>query len=117
MLDFYLAGSSGIPAFDGRIKRRLARVANPSQVFAFLDSSEHTINSGAFGVNPPGTSWERDWDDVPADRHNRGANLSFVDGHVESHRWRAQKPKAVSVPTTVNDLEDLRWMQARIPAP
>jgi len=26
--------------------------------------------------------------DYPADWHNRGANLSFADGHTETWRWR-----------------------------
>jgi prepilin-type processing-associated H-X9-DG protein len=28
---------------------------------------------------------------MPADRHDKGANISFADGHVE--RWRWQTPK------------------------
>jgi len=34
------------------------------------------------------------WFDMPADRHNRGACLSFADGHVE--RWRWKVPMAFS---------------------
>jgi prepilin-type processing-associated H-X9-DG protein len=29
--------------------------------------------------------------DLPAIRHNRGAMLSFVDGHVEQHKWRDKR--------------------------
>jgi prepilin-type processing-associated H-X9-DG protein len=28
------------------------------------------------------------WWDMPANRHSRGANLSFADGHVEHWKWR-----------------------------
>jgi prepilin-type processing-associated H-X9-DG protein len=28
---------------------------------------------------------------MPTDRHNQGANLSFVDGHAEHWKWKAPK--------------------------
>jgi prepilin-type processing-associated H-X9-DG protein len=28
---------------------------------------------------------------MPSDRHNRGANLSFADGHVEHWKWKVPK--------------------------
>ena len=31
--------------------------------------------------------WPQMWFDMPADRHNQGACLSFADGHVEHWRW------------------------------
>ncbi|HEY1490680.1 MAG TPA: H-X9-DG-CTERM domain-containing protein, partial [Verrucomicrobiae bacterium] len=36
--------------------------------------------------------WEQNiWWDMPANRHNQGANLSFADGHVEHWKWQAPK--------------------------
>ena len=82
-------------AFLGaRNKARLAHLLNPSpaNILAFLDVSQSEINDGMFVVLPLGyPGGDRSWNDVPADRHNRAANLSFVDGHVETHRWRWPK--------------------------
>ncbi len=118
MLALNLGGSEyGNPVFNQRLKRRVADVASPAQAFAFLDASEHSINSGAFGVNAPDSAKASRWDDVPADRHLQSANLSFVDGRVEPRRWLALKPRSVGASALGNDLRDLRWLQARLPTP
>ena len=62
---------------------------------------------------------DRQWNDIPSDRHNRAANLSFVDGHIETHRWRWPKANRELFDTAAKpgDLQDLRWLQARLPEP
>jgi len=125
MLDYLLNGpfTPQDDAFLGaRNKVRLAHLLNPSpaNVFGFLDSSEFTINDGMFVIVPLGyPGVDRQWNDIPADRHNRGANLSFVDGHVETHRWRWPKANRPLFDTASkpDDLQDLRWLQARLPEP
>ncbi|MSU35624.1 MAG: prepilin-type N-terminal cleavage/methylation domain-containing protein [Pedosphaera sp.] len=107
----------GIPDYDASIKFRVTHVSNAAHAFAFIDSSEHTINSGTFGLLPMDFAGGNLWEDVPADRHSRGANLSFVDGHAEYHRWRAPKPKEFAAKATGDDLQDLRWLQDRVPTP
>ena len=88
----------------------------PASNFCFLDESEQSISDGRFNLN--GVDWLRgpwDWYDLPGERHGRGANLSFLDGHVASHRWR-YTPKQMlvyegSTPTVNNlDKEDLMWV-------
>jgi len=63
----------------------------PSQAFVFIDEREDSINDGSLlmdmrGFDPadPGAYGLIDY---PADWHNRGVNLSFVDGHTETWRW------------------------------
>ncbi len=64
----------------------------PSQLFVFIDENEGTIYDGQFGNpgNPP-IAWSTpdQWWDMPSNRHNQGANLSFADGHVEHWKWQA----------------------------
>jgi len=64
----------------------------PSELFVFIDENEDTIMDAEFGNPPVGSIWEQNiWWDMPANRHNQGANLSFVDGHVEHWKWQAPK--------------------------
>src|SRR5439155_7207951 len=64
---------------------------SPSQLFVFIDEHPDTMVDAQFG-NPAGIPGLRDeWYDLPADRHNQGAGLSFCDGHAERWRWRVPK--------------------------
>src|SRR6185312_774767 len=87
-----------------------------SSIFLFLDEVEGGIDDGFFGIDLPGSAGPR-WINMPADRHNHAANLSFCDGHVE--RWRWKYPKIWQFPgsPTVNnsDLQDLQRLQAVLP--
>jgi prepilin-type N-terminal cleavage/methylation domain-containing protein/prepilin-type processing-associated H-X9-DG protein len=59
------------------------QIVNPVRTFLFLDEHPDTINDGFF-VN----RWdEYKWGNLPASYHNAAANLSFADGHEESHHW------------------------------
>ena len=107
-------------------------VPGPSEVFVFSDEHERSIDDGTFIVlqadprnalmkdgitigQPPGA--ENWWGKLPADRHNHGANLSFADGHVKFHRWRAPKKfQGDNWPAAPGaDLQDLRYLQSVIP--
>ena len=63
----------------------------PSRLFVFIDEHPDTMLDSQFGnpVGMPGYSAE--WWDMPADRHNQGACLSFADGHAERWRWKVSK--------------------------
>jgi prepilin-type N-terminal cleavage/methylation domain-containing protein/prepilin-type processing-associated H-X9-DG protein len=62
---------------------RLSTIPNPAHIYVFLDEHPDTINDGFF-MN----RWDDfQWGNLPASYHNGAANLSFADGHVESHRW------------------------------
>jgi prepilin-type processing-associated H-X9-DG protein len=62
---------------------------SPSKLFVFIDEHPDTLMDAQFG-NPAKLSyWPDMWFDMPADRHNQGACLSFADGHAERWRWNA----------------------------
>ncbi len=89
----------------------------PSQFFVFIDTHEDAIGDPTFGIYPVGEPRGEYWVDQPAQRHNKGANISFVDGHVEHWKWKAEK-KFISykqAPSSMNDKKDLRRLQSCIP--
>ena len=90
------------------------------RVFTFIDTHEDGIVDPTFGVypsdDPVHVYYRNAWLDQPADRHSQGANVAFLDGHVEHWRWRAPK-RFVNYyqPASGADLLDLRQLQACIP--
>lgn len=64
---------------------------SPSCLFVLIDTHEKDIWDATFGVFSLGRTYSAYWLDLPADRHNRGANLSFADGHIEHWKWKAPK--------------------------
>ena len=81
---------------------KAAEVRTPSGIFVFLDDHADTLNDGFFMNRLEDTAWGN----LPGSYHNGAANLSFVDGHQESHRWL--------VPATIRPI--LRTKIATFPA-
>ena len=87
----------------------------PSQCFVLIDTQEQDIWDCTFGITSLDSFWSDWWIDLPADRHSRGANLSFVDGHVEHWKWLASKIKMQqgTFPAySAEDLADLHHLQS-----
>jgi prepilin-type N-terminal cleavage/methylation domain-containing protein/prepilin-type processing-associated H-X9-DG protein len=61
------------------------QIRSPSRVFVFLDENAVSIDNGAFGIH----EWPiaNNYWNLPASRHGKSCNLSFVDGHAEHWRW------------------------------
>jgi prepilin-type N-terminal cleavage/methylation domain-containing protein/prepilin-type processing-associated H-X9-DG protein len=88
---------------------------SPSQCFVLIDTQELDIWDGTFGIESLDSFYADWWIDLPADRHSQGANLSFVDGHVEHWNWLARKIKMEpgAFPAySAEDLADLHRLQA-----
>jgi prepilin-type N-terminal cleavage/methylation domain-containing protein/prepilin-type processing-associated H-X9-DG protein len=58
-------------------------ITTPANIFVFLDENPRTINDGFF-VNK---LEDYEWGNLPGSYHTGAANLSFADGHTETHRW------------------------------
>ncbi len=102
-------------------RRTLGEASRPSpaDVFTFIDTHEDSCVDATFGIyRADDADGNADsWIDLPADRHNQGANLAFVDGHAEKWRWRAPKSFAAwGFPARPGgDLADLRRLQGKLP--
>jgi prepilin-type N-terminal cleavage/methylation domain-containing protein/prepilin-type processing-associated H-X9-DG protein len=65
---------------------------NTDRCLVFIDEHESTMMDSQFGMptdffpGDPATPFG--WWDQPANRHGRGSNLSFADGHVEHWQWK-----------------------------
>jgi prepilin-type N-terminal cleavage/methylation domain-containing protein/prepilin-type processing-associated H-X9-DG protein len=91
-------------------------IPNPAGIFVFLDEHCDTLNDGFF-VNRLD---DYAWGNLPGSYHNGAVNLSFADGHVESHRWvvpetiqpaRKNVVRAAKIPA--NPATDFDWLKAR----
>lgn len=105
-----------------RSSRTVAEASRPSasEVFSYIDTHEMGIVDATFGISQIDEGYYGTrWVDQPADRHNRGANLAFVDGHVEKWRWRAPKifVEWGQDARPDGDLEDLHRLQSKLPTP
>jgi prepilin-type processing-associated H-X9-DG protein len=78
------------------------------------------IHGRAVGIAIDTSNWTKDppkWVHRLSERHGGGANLSFLDGHVEFKSWRYPKrekqPPQVALPSNQADREDLDWFMDR----
>jgi prepilin-type N-terminal cleavage/methylation domain-containing protein/prepilin-type processing-associated H-X9-DG protein len=95
---------------------KLAKIRSPSVIFVFLDEHCDTLNDGFF-VNRLN---DYVWGNVPGSYHTGAANLSFADGHVESHRWvvgetvqPARKEAVRGKRLVASPPTDFDWLKAR----
>ena len=131
--DAGLPGGWGPSGFKN-MPQKLSRIVHPppSGTFVFIDEHEESIDDGLWNTNPgaltaaevPVLAFGQDpgWDNLPAVRHDQGANIAFADGHVEHHKWLWPNRKWTPGPPpfflqTVNplDKQDLIWMLVRSP--
>lgn len=109
LTELNLPGISSIPAW-----KKLCQIIQPppAALFVFVDEHEQTLLDAQFG-NPVGMPYYWDiWFDLPANRHNQGACLTFADGHAERWRWVAPKTfQAFGQAPTANEMPDYRRIQ------
>jgi prepilin-type N-terminal cleavage/methylation domain-containing protein/prepilin-type processing-associated H-X9-DG protein len=87
---------------------------NPSDTFVFLDEQADTLNDGFFVNQLEGYMWGN----VPGSYHNGGANFSYADGHLESHRWQVgntiQPVRGARIAAfPANPATDFDWLKLR----
>jgi prepilin-type N-terminal cleavage/methylation domain-containing protein/prepilin-type processing-associated H-X9-DG protein len=117
---------NGYPDFDTNILdcipmfKKLTEIHEPNtdKCLVFIDEGEFSLIDSQFGsptefCHPPETTLVPKWWDVPADRHNQGANLSFADGHVETWRWDVPKYGREFAPPPLQPPEYRDWFRVK----
>lgn len=98
--------------------QKLTELRDPSQQFIFIEEHPDSIGFISFWVDV-GIGPSAKIASYPAAYHERGANLSFADGHVEYHRWqdtRTLQPvkyRKWLVETASPNNPDVQWLQDR----
>ena len=94
---------------------RQGQMPNPAAIYVILEEHPDTINDGFF-MN----RWEEyKWGNLPASYHNGSANISFGDGHLESHQWVLDGTKRPGVKGGAGGVfdatppTDFDWLKAR----
>ncbi|MGV3771560.1 MAG: prepilin-type N-terminal cleavage/methylation domain-containing protein [Verrucomicrobiales bacterium] len=73
-----------------------SEASRPSETFVFLDEHPDTLNDGFFMNRLE----DNRWGNLPSSLHNGSGNLSFIDGHAESHKWVVTGPEGTARPVT-----------------
>ncbi|HWF18771.1 MAG TPA: prepilin-type N-terminal cleavage/methylation domain-containing protein [Verrucomicrobiae bacterium] len=105
--NWFLSGY--IPCF---VKTTDIRNPNVANCLVFIDENEYTLLDSQFGM--PTDFYDRStyWWDMPANRHDQGANLSFADGHVERFKWVVPKTFTSWI-TSVSPQEMPDWLRVK----
>ena len=110
-------------ATNWRTYSAFPQIVRPAHTFVFIGEHPDSINDGAFGVECTGAqpgdppSFARIVD-YPASSHHNSANLSFADGHVETHRWigkTIRPPVTGTLPlnfSAADSWRDVQWLAA-----
>ncbi len=93
---------------------RAADIRSPSGIFVFLDEQADTLNDGFF-VNHLD---DYAWGNLPGSYHDRAVNLSFADGHLETHRWAVPETVRPVLRTRIDKFPalpptDFEWLKTR----
>ena len=96
---------------------------SPSEMWCLIEQQEDSINDAVFENYPRNLTKYDVWIELPAARHQKDCCLSFVDGHVERHKWlesstlrpvyRIAFIGAVNVPAPS---KDVKWLTERATA-
>jgi|KBSSwiStaDraftv2_1062776.scaffolds.fasta_scaffold331395_2 prepilin-type N-terminal cleavage/methylation domain-containing protein/prepilin-type processing-associated H-X9-DG protein len=100
--------------------RKYSSITDPKPVKAlvFMDEDDN-LNNPANGINDGNIGLRRypteEWGDSPARRHDNGATVSMVDGHVEYWKWKSNRKMFSRGSVLLDEKPDLLRIQQGLP--
>lgn len=94
--------------------KRLTQIRKPNvgDCLVFLDEHEYTMLDAQFGMPTDTYNGTQTWWDLPANRHQQGANLGFADGHAARWKWVAPKEFRMWIqPVSSEEVND--WLRLK----
>lgn len=88
------------PEIANQIAQKLDAVRNPAQTSVFIEENAISIDNGAIGFNRLGIGLV--WN-LPANRHDNGCAMSFLDGHAILMKWRGPRLKELNAQFSADD--------------
>lgn len=88
----WLDGTYNPGSYSWRTYAKQGEIVFPARTYLLIDEHPSSINDAAFanvctGAQPNDPPGNTRIIDFPAAQHNGAANLSFADGHAETHHW------------------------------
>jgi prepilin-type N-terminal cleavage/methylation domain-containing protein/prepilin-type processing-associated H-X9-DG protein len=101
---YTLANASGTLGGTNAMFKKLSQIRKPypSSAAVFVDESVNTVDDGDFSLGLT------QFNNSPTVRHNRGATLSFADGHAERWGWTGLTAEMGSVTPTNSQTNDFQ---------
>jgi prepilin-type N-terminal cleavage/methylation domain-containing protein/prepilin-type processing-associated H-X9-DG protein len=65
---------------------KFLQILRPATKIVFVDENENSVGDGCFGCYPANSN-VRQWWNMAANRHSKGATFSFADGRAEYYHW------------------------------
>lgn len=99
------------------IKFTAIREISPSDIWCLIEQQEDSLADAVFQNHPRNQLNFDSWGELPASRHQKGCCFTFVDGHVDWHKWT--EPSTIrpvvhyplrSVVFLSRPSQDVRWV-------
>ncbi|MCP5521683.1 MAG: prepilin-type N-terminal cleavage/methylation domain-containing protein [Verrucomicrobiales bacterium] len=113
-------GTEPIGEDEYRVFRNINSIfsPSPSELWVLIDERPDSINDGMFITNLKNRGNLAKLVDFPAGWHNRGAGITYADGHSEIKRWEDERTTPELKPTQLLRLDvlspgnrDVAWLQ------
>ncbi len=119
-------GGTAPYSLNWRTYWKQSEILLPDRTFLLIDEHPDSVNDGAFASTCSGTQPLDPLSaayiiDYPAARHNGAGNLSFADGHADTHHWQGSKIRNAPITYTAtlplnvpaeDSAVDMRWLAA-----
>jgi len=89
------------------IAQKTSTIRFPSATSVFIEENQISIDNGAIGFNRTNDNLGAVWN-LPSARHNNSCNISFLDGHAETFRWKGARIKQLNAQYGADDTRTQR---------